>query len=119
MSDDTSKLVISVEDNTVRPRRTTTVDAAGAQDGEFVVGAANGEIETLVVVVDVGVGVLGRTFGVKVIASGSGRAHGAASVAVAAAGVGTSAGFEIGGNGDGSGAGQKDGGEGDDLWGLY
>lgn len=119
VSDHTSKLVASVEDNTVCARRTTAVGAARAQDGEFIIGAADREIETLVVVVDVGIGVRGRTRGVKLVTSRLGSAHSTAGVAVAAAGVGAGAGLEIGGNGDSSGTSQEEGGNGDDLYILY
>lgn len=66
--------------------------------------------------VDVGVGVLGRTLGIKLVTSGFSSTDSAAGVAVAAASIGTGTDFEIGGNGDSSSAGQEEGGKGDDLW---
>lgn len=56
MRNNTSELVICVEDNTIRTRRTTRVNATTAQNGELVVCPGDREGEALIVVVDVRVG---------------------------------------------------------------
>lgn len=114
MRNNTRKLSIAVEDDAVRTGRATIVDGSAAQDRELVVGAVNGEIEALVVVVHVGVGVVIFSLGLKVVAGVQGGGHGAAAVAVGSAGVlaGTRSEFL---EGDGKGAGHEDSGEGEDL----
>lgn len=110
VSNHTSQLITSVEDNTVRAGGTTIVDIAIAQDGELVVGAGHGEVEALVVVVDVRVAVVGGPGLVQLVTRGLGGADGAAGVADGAAGVGAGA---LLGSGDGGG--DEEGGHGQDL----
>jgi hypothetical protein len=81
VGNNTSQLVISVENNTVRTGRTTSVHLTAAQNRELIVGAGNGEIEALVVVVDVGVAVVGGTGLVQLVTASLGGADGAAGVA--------------------------------------
>lgn len=59
MRNNARQLIISVENDTVRARRATSVHLAALKNRELVVGAGNGEVEALVVVVDVGVAVIG------------------------------------------------------------
>lgn len=106
----TRQLIITIENNTVRTRRTTSVRLAALENRELVVRAGNGEIETLVVVVGVRVAVVGLAGRVQVVAGGLGGTDGAGSVADGAAGVG--AGALLGG---GDGGGDEEGGEGQDL----
>lgn len=49
----TSQLVIRVENDTVCSRRTPTVNTSRAQDGEFIICSVDGEIEALIVVINV------------------------------------------------------------------
>jgi hypothetical protein len=113
VGNNTSELVGSVEDNTVRTGRTTSVNAATLQDRELVVGLRHGEIEALVVVVDVGV-IVGIIAGlVELVSSSLGGANGTAGVANGSAGGSTCASFDIQGRGEG--AGQEEGGRGQDL----
>lgn len=110
VSNHTSQLITSVENNTVRAGRTTIVHIVIAQDRELVVGSGNGEVEALVVVVDVRVAVVGGTGLVQLVARGLGGAHGAAGVADCAAGVGAGA---LLGSGDGGA--DEEGGQSQDL----
>lgn len=113
MGNDSSKLIACIEDNTVCARGTTAVDGTRAQDWEFIVSAADGEIEAFIVVVNVWVGIGSVTSRVQFITSGFGRAHGAASVTDAAASVCAGAALEI--IWEGKGAGEEEGGKRDDL----
>lgn len=81
MGNHTSQLIIAVENNTVRAGGTTSVHLAAAQNWELIVGAGNGEIEALVVVVDVGIAVVGGTGLMQLVTASLGGADGAASVA--------------------------------------
>lgn len=81
VGNNTSQLIIVVENNTVRAGGTTGVNLAAAQNRELIVGAGDGEIEALIVVVDVGVAVIGRTGLVQLVTAVLGGADGAAGVA--------------------------------------
>lgn len=115
MCNNTSQLIIAVEDNAVRTRGTTSVGPSGAQDRPLIVGAGDGEVEALVVVVLVGIVVAadGLVRGVQLIAGFLSGAHSARTVAVAAAGVGAGAGVEF--SRGGQDRGEQQGCDGDDL----
>lgn len=113
MGDNASKLSILVENDTVRARRTAVVHTAGAQDRELIVGRVDGEVEVLVVVVDVGVVVDVVAGGLELGASVDGGGDGGRRVADAAAGVGARlAGFDLSGEGEGHRAGEEESEEG-------
>lgn len=113
MGDNASKLSILVENDTVRARRTAVVHTAGAQDRELIVGRVDGEVEVLVVVVDVGVVVDVVAGGLELGASVDGGGDGGRRVADAAAGVGARlAGLELSGEGEGHRAGEEESEEG-------
>jgi hypothetical protein len=115
MGNNTSQLIIAVEDNAVRTRGTTAVDLSGAQDRPLIVGAGDREVEALVVVVPVGVVVAadGLVRGVQLITGFLSGAHGARAIAVAAAGVVAGAGVEF--SRGGQDRGEQQGCDGDDL----
>lgn len=110
MRNHTRQLIITIENNTVRTRRTTSICLAALENWELVIGAGNGEVKALVVVVGVGVAVLGFAGRVQVVAGGLGGADSTGGVADGAAGVGAGA---LLGSGDGSG--DEEGGEGQEL----
>ncbi|KAB8356570.1 hypothetical protein FH972_024152 [Carpinus fangiana] len=88
----------TVNDDAVSTRGAAGVGLAGAQDGELVPGAIDGEVEALVVVVLVGVGAgAGLVAALDVVAGSIGSiGHGRRSVARAAAGRGRLARDELG-----------------------
>ncbi len=106
----TRQLIITIENDTVRTRRTTSIRLAALENRELVVSAVNGEVKALVVVVGVGVAVVGFAGRVQVVAGGLGGADGAGGVADGAAGVG--AGALLGGS---DGSGDEEGGDGQEL----
>lgn len=95
VSNNASELVIVVENNTVRTRGATSIDLATPENGEFVVGSRNGEVEPFIVVV------LVRVVGdiviraVEIVSRFLGGADGTASVADCTASRGTCASFNV------------------------
>ena len=106
----TRQLIITIENNTVRTRGTTSIRLPALENRELVVSAGNGEIETLVIVVDMGVAVVGLAGRVQVVAGGLGGTDRAGSVANGAAGV-----LAVAPLGGGDGSRDEEGGEGQDL----
>lgn len=110
VGDNASKLSTLVEDDTVRARRTAAVHTSGAQDRELIVGGVDGEVEVLVVVVDVGVVVDVVAGGLEAGALVDGGGDSRGRVADAAAGVGARlAGLDLGREGEGHRAGEQEG----------
>ncbi len=110
VGDNASKFSILVEDDTVRARRTAVVHTAGAHDRELIVGGVDGEVEALVVVVDVGVVVDVVAGGLELGALADGGGDGGGRVADAAAGVGARLpGLDLSGEGEGHRAGDEEG----------
>lgn len=107
MRNHTRQLIIIIENNPIRTRRTTCIRLPALQNRELVVGAVDGEFEALVVMVGVGVAVVCLAGRVQVVAGGLGGADGTGGVADGAAGVG--AGALLGG---GEGGGDEEGGKG-------
>ncbi len=90
-------LIPRIKNDPIRARIATGIDPIGAQDGVFVVGTRNGEVEALPVVVDVRVGIDVIVGGEEGIASRLGGGDGGGVVADGAAGVEAElAGDEIG-----------------------
>ena len=112
MGNHTGKLIITVEDNTVGTGGSTVINGTRLQDGEFIVCAVDGEIEALVIVVDVGVRVISLVRCLKLVTGGLSGANGAAGVADCTTGVGTGTGEFL--QGDGCDASHEDR-EGEDL----
>jgi hypothetical protein len=113
MRNNARKLVILVEDHTVRTGRAATVDAARAQDRELIVGGGDAEVEALVVVVDVRVVVDVVAGRVQRVALALGGRDGRRGIADTAAGVGAGlAGLDLDGGGEGQRAGEEEGDEG-------
>ena len=87
MRDHTRQLIVSVENHTIRSRGASIVNIKIAHDGVFVVGAANREIEALIVMVLVRVVVDSVPRLVKRVSLGLGCANIAGPVAGASAGI--------------------------------
>lgn len=88
MRNQTSQLILPVENNPVRTRRAARKDTAGAHDRVLIVLARDGEIKSFVVVILVRVVVVGVTGLVQLVAFRLGSGDGAVGVAVAATGIG-------------------------------
>lgn len=91
MRNNPRKLILPIKNNPIWPRRSTIIYIPIAQDRKLIVRARNGEVEPLVVVVFVWVGVILLARAVEVVPGRLGGAYGAAGVADRAAGVGAGA----------------------------
>lgn len=87
MRNQTGQLILPVENNPVRTRRTARKDIAGAHDGVLIVLTRDGEVESLVVMILVRVVVVGVTGFVQLVAFRLGSGDGTVGVAVAATGI--------------------------------
>lgn len=112
MRDQTRQLILLIEHHAVRTRRSATVDLAGAEDRELVVGRVHGEVKVLVVVVLVRVLVVADRLALLVQLEAGFLGFGHRRLVVAGFAAGVVAGF-----GGGVGAGESDEGEedGEDL----
>lgn len=91
MRNNPRKLILVIENDPIRTWRASIIHVSISHDRELVVRPGDREIETLVVVVFVRVGVFILPRAVEVPPSGLGGAHSAGGVADAATGVGASA----------------------------
>lgn len=101
MRNQPGQLIILIEHHTIRPGRTPRVCLARRQNRELVVRWLHGEVEALIVVVDVRVmaSADGLAFSMVVVAGLLGGVGIAARVAVAAAGVVAGTGLDVLGEG--------------------